>query len=160
MQETGFNPWVRKITWRRKWQTHSIFLSEKYHEQRSLMDCSPLGRKELNTTEQLNTHIENISSARMFQIVSLSWDGWEDWASLFLQCQKDSHTCLSPQIFLTWPFSQFTYITWTSYIVSGIFLSKSRRFCDYISDLGLEVPKGQFHCTLSINASGKSNSDF
>ena len=74
MYETGFDPWVGKIPWRRKLQTHSIFLSEKYHGQRSLTDCSPQGHKELATTEQLNTHTENISSARMIQIISLSWD--------------------------------------------------------------------------------------
>ena len=62
-------------------------LSEKYHGQRSLTDCSPRGHKELDTTEQLNTHTENISSARMFQIVSLSLGGWEDSASLSLRCQ-------------------------------------------------------------------------
>ena len=34
--EAGFNPWVREIPWRRKWQTLPVFLPEKSHEQRSL----------------------------------------------------------------------------------------------------------------------------
>ena len=33
----GFNPWVQKIPWRRKWQPTSVFLPEKSHGQRSLM---------------------------------------------------------------------------------------------------------------------------
>ena len=33
----GFNPWVRKIPWRRKWQPIPIFLPGKSHEQRSLV---------------------------------------------------------------------------------------------------------------------------
>ena len=53
MQETGrrcrFDPWVRKILWRRKWHTHKkrkwqptpLFLPGKSHEQRSLAGCSP-----------------------------------------------------------------------------------------------------------------------
>ena len=32
----GFNPWVRKIPWRRKWQPIPVFLSGKSHGQRSL----------------------------------------------------------------------------------------------------------------------------
>ena len=26
MQETGFDPWVRKIPWRRQWQPTKVFL--------------------------------------------------------------------------------------------------------------------------------------
>ena len=33
----GFNPWVRKIPWRRKWQPTPIFLPGKFHGQRSLV---------------------------------------------------------------------------------------------------------------------------
>ena len=33
---TGFNPWVRKIPWRRKWQPIPIFLPGEFHGQRSL----------------------------------------------------------------------------------------------------------------------------
>ena len=46
IQETGFNPWVRKIPWRREWQTTLEFLSGKSHEQRILVDYSPQSRKE------------------------------------------------------------------------------------------------------------------
>ena len=33
----GFDPWVRKILWRRKWQPTPVFLPGKSHEQRSLV---------------------------------------------------------------------------------------------------------------------------
>ena len=32
----GFDPWVRKIPWRRKWQSTPVFLPGKSHGQRSL----------------------------------------------------------------------------------------------------------------------------
>ena len=32
----GFNPWVRKILWRRTWQPTPVFLSEESHGQGSL----------------------------------------------------------------------------------------------------------------------------
>ena len=52
----GFDPWARKIFQRRKWQSTPVFLLGKSHGQRSLMSYSPWGRKELDTTEQLNHH--------------------------------------------------------------------------------------------------------
>ena len=50
----GFNPWVRKIPWRRKWQPTPVFLPGKSHGQRSLAGYSPWGCKELDTTERLH----------------------------------------------------------------------------------------------------------
>ena len=52
-QETGFNPWFQKIPWRREWQPTPVFLPEKSHGQRSLVDFGPWDCKESDTTEQL-----------------------------------------------------------------------------------------------------------
>ena len=52
----GFDPWVRKIPWRRAWQPTPVFLPGESHGQRSLGGCSPWGRKKLDTTERLSTH--------------------------------------------------------------------------------------------------------
>ena len=41
----GFDPWVGKIPWRRKWQPTLLFLPEKSHGQRSLEGYSPWGCK-------------------------------------------------------------------------------------------------------------------
>ena len=51
----GFDPWVRKIPWRRAWQPTPVFWSGKFHAQRSLVDNSPWarGRKESDMTERL-----------------------------------------------------------------------------------------------------------
>ena len=50
-----FNPWVRKIPWRREWQPTPVFLPGKSHGQRSLVGYSPWGCKELDRTEWLLT---------------------------------------------------------------------------------------------------------
>ena len=42
----GFNPWVRKIPWRRKWKPTAVFLPEKFHGHRTLAGYSPWGCKE------------------------------------------------------------------------------------------------------------------
>ena len=49
----GFDPCVRKIPWRRKWQPTPVFLPEESHGQRSLEGYSPWGGKEQT---QLSTH--------------------------------------------------------------------------------------------------------
>ena len=48
-----FDPWVRKIPWRRKWQLTPNFFLRESHGQRSLMGYSPWGRKELDTSEHI-----------------------------------------------------------------------------------------------------------
>ena len=53
----GFDPWVGKILWRRKWQPTPVLLPGKSHGQRSLVGYSPWGRKESDTTEQLHFHV-------------------------------------------------------------------------------------------------------
>ena len=47
MQRHRFNPWLRKMPWRRKWQPTQLFLLRKFHGQRSLMGCSSWGCKRI-----------------------------------------------------------------------------------------------------------------
>ena len=49
-----FDPWVRKIPWRRKWQPTPVFLPGESHGQRSLVGYGLWGGKELDTTERLS----------------------------------------------------------------------------------------------------------
>ena len=49
----GFNPWVRKIPWRKKWWLTQVFLSGEFHGQRSLVGYSPGGCKESDLTGRL-----------------------------------------------------------------------------------------------------------
>ena len=53
----GFDPWVGKISWRRKWQSIPVFLPGKSHEYRNLVGYSPYGHKESDITEHTHTHI-------------------------------------------------------------------------------------------------------
>ena len=46
-----FDPWVRKIPWRRAWQPTPLFLPGESHGQRSLVGYSPWGHKESDMTE-------------------------------------------------------------------------------------------------------------
>ena len=44
------------VCWRRQWQPTLVLLTGKSHGQRSLVGCSPWGRKESDTTERLHFH--------------------------------------------------------------------------------------------------------
>ena len=52
MQETRFDPWVRKIPSRKEWLPTPVFLPGEFHGQRSLVDYSG-GSKVLDMTDQL-----------------------------------------------------------------------------------------------------------
>ena len=47
----GFDPWIGKIPWSRRWQSAPIFLPGKFHEERSLTGYSPWSSKETDTAE-------------------------------------------------------------------------------------------------------------
>ena len=51
----GFDPWVRRIPWRRKRQPIPIILPGESHGQKSLAGYSPQGCKESDTTKQLHS---------------------------------------------------------------------------------------------------------
>ena len=51
-----FDTRVGEIPWRKKWQPTPILLPGESHGQRSLVDYSPRGRKELDRTERLNNN--------------------------------------------------------------------------------------------------------
>ena len=53
-RRSGFNPWVRKILWRREWLATPVLLPEEFQGQRSLASYSPWGPKESDTTEWLS----------------------------------------------------------------------------------------------------------
>ena len=46
-----FNPWVGKISWRRKWQPTPVLLPKKFHGQRSLVGYSPWCHQESDMTK-------------------------------------------------------------------------------------------------------------
>ena len=74
-----FNPWVRKIPWKREWQPIPVFLTGKSYGQRNLAGYSPWGCKESDTTKQLSTHTHTQSmvveamDAKLWMLKKASW---------------------------------------------------------------------------------------
>ena len=55
-RDSTFDPWVRKIPSRRKWQPTPVFLPGKFHGQKSLVGYRPWGLKESDKAESEHTH--------------------------------------------------------------------------------------------------------
>ena len=60
-RDSGWDPWMRKSLWRRKWWPTPVFLTGKSHGQRILGGYSPRGHKESDTTEWLSTHTRSVT---------------------------------------------------------------------------------------------------
>ena len=58
LQRPGFDPWVGKILWRRKWQSTPVFLLRESHRKRSLKGYSSWGRR-VRHDLTINTHFSN-----------------------------------------------------------------------------------------------------
>ena len=71
----GFYSWVRKIPFRRKWQTTPVYFLGKFHEQRSLEDTVhevTQSQKQLSTHTHTHTHTLNLMLNSYFPILNMS----------------------------------------------------------------------------------------
>ena len=127
----GFDSWVGKIPWRRKWQSTSALLLGKSHGRRSLIGYSPWGCKELDTTEWLQT--QNFTDENTWGSREITWligimqlfSGWYwDWlsASCFL-LQTAVPTC--PEEWLTLGWGRLSQILLCHVRVGGVALIHS-----------------------------------
>ena len=91
----GFDPWVGKTPWRRKWQSTPVFLPRESHGQRSLVGYSPWGCKERGLSNEHMSgiqipepHLRSIEFeslrgpvesglAEYFQVILVHSDVWE-----------------------------------------------------------------------------------
>jgi len=104
----GFDPWVGKILWRRKWQPTPVLLPGKSHGQRNVVGYRPQGRKELDMTERL--HFLSLSLVmRTLEAKRFQWFSWSTadprpellWWSL---CNKSKYLII---MFYTWDYYSF-----------------------------------------------------
>ena len=59
-QRSGFNPWVGKIPWRKKWQPTPVFLPGASHGQRSLVTVQWIAKDSDTTEHKARAHTHNI----------------------------------------------------------------------------------------------------
>ena len=74
LKRLGFDPWVRKILWRRAWQPTVVVLAGESCGQRRLAGCGSQDHTEQDMTEQLSMHtgmlrsLLSIFSSRSFVV--------------------------------------------------------------------------------------------
>ena len=101
----GFHPWVGKVPWRRKWHPTPVFLPGESHGRSSLAGCSPQGRKEWDTTEQLSArcHKRDWTPCPFFSCVAPILISWLCWYE-----KRTKHVPLSCVLILQ-PMRPFVY---------------------------------------------------
>ena len=67
----GFDPWVRKILWRRKWQLTPVFLPGEAHGQRNLAGCTPWGHKVSDSIEPFSSCPQSFPASGSFPMSRL-----------------------------------------------------------------------------------------
>ena len=85
-----FNPWVRKIPWRRAWQPTAVFLPAESQEQRSLVGYSPWGHKELDMTEVYYLHLFAICSVIACWYIYIYVWKWYTYIPAWIQYNRNS----------------------------------------------------------------------
>ena len=121
-ERPGFDPWVGKIPWRRKWQLTPVFLPGESHGQRSLAGYSPWGQKEWDMTEWLSKrHINGLDCLAI--ITSSVWFSSVTVVSNSLRPHEPQHArfpCPSPipgAYSNSCPLSQWCYPTISSSVI-------------------------------------------
>ena len=86
MRRPGFDPWVGKIPWRRKWQPTPVFMPGESHGQRSQVGYRPWGCKESDTTElslSLSCIGEGNGNPLQYSCLENPRDGGAWWAAVY-----------------------------------------------------------------------------
>ena len=97
----GFDPWVRKIPWNRKWQPSPVFLPGKSHGWRSLAGYSPWGHKRVK--HDLATKQQRLLYLFFFVCLFLRKD--RSALDAFVGMLKLQKTILKINIILKWKHS-------------------------------------------------------
>ena len=105
----GFDPWVGKISWRRKQQPTPVFLPGKSHGQRSLTACSPWGQK--RAARDWVTKQQQDSSTMLGHMVHGFWVLAMREFPFFVQellVTFNSYSFLILKFFATWSLFEYT----------------------------------------------------
>ena len=134
----GFDPWIRKIPWRRKWQLSTVFLPGQPHEQRSPEGYIVLGSHKASDTAE-HASLFHEATRRWIGMSVEEWTPWQKWAPERL---KQSFLCWKQTWQLTFWTGQFSVVRgW--YVLHGKF---SPIACPYPSDNSSLPPCPHLSC--------------
>ena len=118
----GFDPWVRKIPWKRAWLPTPVFLPVKSHGLRSLVGYSPCGCKELDTAEA--TEHACMQRSKLICYICIN------------NCFKNIFwKCIFPKIHFSHNIWKFTSIIFQVFLCAWVLFSVSLRFSPYVNSI-------------------------
>ena len=106
---TEFDPWIRKIPWRRGWRPSLVFLPGEYHGQRRLAAQS-MELKESDTTEwltlslfqtQIRTTVRDHFTLTEMTDINTCWQGCGEIGTLMLCCGNAKLAALDDSLVIT-----------------------------------------------------------
>ena len=122
--------------WRRQWHPTLVLLPGKSHGRRSLVGCSPWGREELDTTEQLDFHFslsgigEGNGNPLQCSCLENPRDGLASWAAVYGVAQSRTRlkriSSSRNQVFLDFLLLHSSLLWWKGHLFFGV---SSRRSC-------------------------------
>ena len=134
-----FNPWVGKISWRRKWQPTPVFLPGKSHGWWNLVGYSPWGRKESDTTEQLH-FLQSLGNRNLFWVLELI-STYQSLITSYTHCRRKLSTqSILQGIHLAGNTQDFTFLT------SSLRILKQKLPIHYTPSVNPSF--SNFHCSL------------
>ena len=94
--DTGFDPWVGKIPWSRKWWPTPVFLPGEFHWQRSLVGYSPWGSQRVghdwvanaSTFQWLRLHASIAGDRGSIPGQGIEFKSWSDPTCCVVQKKK------------------------------------------------------------------------
>ena len=128
-----FDPWVRRIPWRREWLPIPVFVPGEFHGQMSMVGYSPQSGKEWVTTEANNTFpftawkcLQFVSSCRStFYFPSLLSPSLSPIKTAFFFFPSRVHACVHYLLSASIMRTEFLWSSKSSGILSDVFITAS-----------------------------------
>ena len=79
-----FDPWVRKICWRKEWLPTPVFLPGKFHERRNLVGYSLQSHKELDMTEWITLSLLPVCTTNLYNLLPSLIYHWNNFTLFYV----------------------------------------------------------------------------
>ena len=143
VQETGFDPWVRKIPWKREWLPTPVFLPGEHHGQRSLVGyIQSMGSQRVGYDWATNTHLFH---SHIFSITKSTAP--KQFTSLPLSHPGTGHHSLQPSVTGCCISEPFPSSQWFSQMQIGLKMKEILKQAGPACSLPAPKPVSRSHCS-------------
>ena len=124
-----FNPWVRKIPWRKKWKPAPVFLPGESREKRSLVGYSPWGSQKVrHVWAQHSSTIQEVFVSYLWTALPY-WSTMPNWSSPWILWKALVPIILFALIIIINGFSSLPFSSRVSVLEGWFLWTVSSRLC-------------------------------